>query len=90
MNKNTAKYDLIQWHEGMLLAPHHFQNQDARIENLLFFHLSHLCPFFWGVKHLVIDENMLGSGRVRVSRIEGTMPDGLVFFHMISLRKHKS
>lgn len=30
----------IQWHEGMLLRPQHFQQADRRIEQLFAYHLN--------------------------------------------------
>src|SRR5436190_1813629 len=39
----------IQWHEGMLLAPQHFQWLSLRQETLLQYHASAISPFHWGV-----------------------------------------
>ena len=81
---DATRYDRIQWHEGMLLSPHHFQSQDERGQMITSFHLKHGTPFFWGVRILSIDRNMLMNGRVRVNEIEGVMPDGLIFSHRIA------
>ena len=30
--------DRIQWHEGMLLSPQHFQTESSRVDQLIAFH----------------------------------------------------
>ena len=70
--------DSIQWHEGMLLAPQHFQELGTRTEGLLHYHSSMLAPFHWGIRHLEIDSVLLLEGRFRVLELEGILPDGLV------------
>src|SRR5262249_28543467 len=42
----------IQWYEGMLLAPQHFQQSSLRQEALLAYHLAALSPYHWGVSRL--------------------------------------
>jgi type VI secretion system protein ImpJ len=70
--------EAIQWHEGMLLAPQHFQQLSLRQEELLAYHLRSLAPFHWGVTHLKFDSVLLVTGTCRVTELEGIMPDGLV------------
>ncbi|HLD95825.1 MAG TPA: type VI secretion system baseplate subunit TssK [Alphaproteobacteria bacterium] len=70
--------DRVQWHEGMLLSPHHFQQADHRVHNLLSYQLSQLFPHGYGFSHLEIDTLVLSSGIVRVLHVEAIMPDGLV------------
>jgi type VI secretion system protein ImpJ len=67
----------IQWHEGMLLSPQHFQQMALRQEALLHYHLMAIAPFYWGVHHLKIDSNLLIDGTLRVLELEAVMPDGL-------------
>ena len=77
----TSAHDLpgaIQWHEGMLLAPQHFQQMGARQEELLHYRASLAAPFQWGVRHLKIDPVQLLDGTLRVLELEAVMPDGLV------------
>lgn len=71
----------IQWQEGMLLAPQHFQWQAQRNEALLHYHAVSLSPFHWGVRHLEIDPVLLVDGVLRVVELEAVMPDGLVVSH---------
>lgn len=66
----------VQWHEGMLLEPQHFQQQDLYAQTLSLQYLSIACPFFWGVRDLVIDETALIGGLVRVNKLTAVMPDG--------------
>lgn len=73
--------EAIQWHEGMLLAPQHFQQLSQRNESLVYYHLHTIAPFFWGVRHLEIDESLLTTGIFRVLKLEAVMPDGLLVSH---------
>ncbi len=68
--------DAIQWHEGMLLAPQHFQQADLRNEGLLHYHVSVASPFHWGVRLLEVDSRALASGIFQVTQIEAVLPDG--------------
>ncbi|CAM2011506.1 type VI secretion system baseplate subunit TssK [Acanthopleuribacter pedis] len=68
----------ISWHEGMLLSPQHFQEQDRRIEGLFRFHAQNLEPYYWGVNHLRIDEAALTEGELRLTAVDCVLPDGLV------------
>ena len=61
----------IQWHEGMLLSPQHFQQLSLRQEELLAYHLRMFAPFHWGVTHLKHDAVMLVSGAYRITELEG-------------------
>ena len=72
----------IQWHEGMLLAPQHFQQLSIRNEELLHFHLVLAAPFQWGVRRLKIDPSLLVDGKLRVLDLEAVMPDGLIVSYL--------
>jgi type VI secretion system protein ImpJ len=73
--------DAIQWHEGMLLAPQHFQQMSSRMDDLLHYQMEAGLPFHWGIKSLTIDTVLLIEGTFRVLEIEAVMPDGLVAYH---------
>jgi type VI secretion system protein ImpJ len=73
--------EAIQWHEGMLLAPQHFQQLSLRQEELLAYHLRMLSPFHWGITRLKNDPVLIVNGTYRVTELEGIMPDGLIFSH---------
>ena len=71
----------IQWHEGMLLAPQHFQQSCWRQEMLLQYNSLLVAPYCWGVRRLALDTKLLPSGTVRVLDLEAVMPDGAVVAH---------
>jgi type VI secretion system protein ImpJ len=70
----------IQWHEGLLLTPQHFQQMSLRHEALLQYLSASLTPFLWGVRHtpVRVDASSLSDGTLRISDLEAVMPDGLV------------
>lgn len=70
--------ELIEWHEGMLLTPQHFQQLSARAELLTHFMRSQSGCFAWGVLSLKFDEAAVGAGIVRVLSVEAIMPDGML------------
>src|SRR6185503_10016287 len=74
----------IQWHEGMLLAPQHFQQLSLRHELLVHYHAAQVSPFHWGVRYLEIDPVPLTDGILRVLDLEAVMPDGLAVSHAAS------
>ena len=67
----------IQWHEGMLVGPHHFQQAFNRQEGLLRYHLTNTTPFYWGIREFEIDRSLLVSGVFQVIKLQAVMPDGL-------------
>ncbi len=67
----------INWHEGMLLAPQHFQQTDQRHESLTTYHVSAVSPFHWGIMDLKIDRPRLVDGNLKIMSLEAVMPDGL-------------
>ncbi|MAX47758.1 MAG: type VI secretion system baseplate subunit TssK [Rhodospirillaceae bacterium] len=74
--------DAIQWHEGMLLAPQHFQQLGVRGEELIAYHTATSSPFHWGIRHLKVDPVQLVSGIFRVLELEAVLPDGLIVSHV--------
>ena len=69
--------DAIEWHEGMLLTPDHFQQMNARQEMLAGYGLA-CAPYQWGVRRFEWDANLLAAGLLSVTELEAVMPDGLV------------
>ncbi|HQS00209.1 MULTISPECIES: type VI secretion system baseplate subunit TssK [unclassified Polaromonas] len=76
MVKSLPVEERIQWHEGMLLSPQHFQQASARLDSLVALHTLLAAPFSWGVRSLKIDMGLLPAGIVRVQQLEAIMPDG--------------
>ncbi len=68
--------DRIQWHEGMLLSPQHFQLESARVDALVGWHALTGAPYAWGVKRLKFDLALIASGTLRVLELEAILPDG--------------
>jgi len=73
--------DAIQWHEGLLLTPQHFQQLSSRHEALVQYGTLLAAPFCWGVRRLKYDRVSLTSGKFRIQQLEAVMPDGLVVIH---------
>lgn len=71
----------VLWYEGMLLAPHHFQQAWRRSEALQGYGLAQAGLFPWGIRRLSIDRAMLAAGSVRILVLEGILPDGLAILH---------
>ena len=81
MTEASRLPDKIQWHEGMLLSPQHFQQFSVRLDELLHYHVKGAAPFHWGVRTLKIDSVLLIEGQLRIQKLEAVMPDGLVVYH---------
>jgi type VI secretion system protein ImpJ len=73
--------DAIQWHEGLLLTPQHFQQLSSRHEALVQYGTSLVAPFCWGLRRFKLDRVSLTAGKFRVLQLEAIMPDGLVVVH---------
>ena len=69
--------DLIQWHEGLLLTPQHFQQLSARVESLIQALPSWYVPFYWGVRTFEYDPSDFTAGILTVRTLDAVMPDGL-------------
>jgi type VI secretion system protein ImpJ len=72
----TAIPDAIQWHEGMLLMPQHFQQLSARVEGLVRQLTTQADPYLWGALAFDFDRSALVSGKLRVLRVAALMRDG--------------
>lgn len=70
---------LIQWHEGMLISPQHFQQSINYSQNTLSRAISTVSPFGYGLFDLKIDTSSLSSGLIRVLKVNGIFQDGLLF-----------
>ncbi|MDR3031016.1 MAG: type VI secretion system baseplate subunit TssK [Holosporales bacterium] len=69
----------INWHEGMLLSQHHFQQNDLRNFHILARQIRLLVSNHYGVCHLRTDNVALTDGIYRIEEIEAVFPDGLIF-----------
>ncbi len=69
----------VIWSEGMFLHPHHFQQQDRHVEDLIQAQTRLLQPYYWGVSELKIDEQLLLLGKFALNACQGVLPDGTFF-----------
>ena len=69
----------VVWSQGMLLQPHHFQQQARYTDRLVDTRVRCGQPYAWGFQTLVLDESQFAMGRVAVLRASGVMPDGTPF-----------
>jgi len=76
MNIRPSITDRVEWHEGMLLAPQHFQLFSARVDDLAASHALAVAPFGWGVRRMRTDAGLLPAGLVRILDLDATFPDG--------------
>ncbi|MDR1597446.1 MAG: type VI secretion system baseplate subunit TssK [Holosporales bacterium] len=89
----------IQWHDGMALLPHHFQQLDLRTFQIIAHHMNLVSGYHWGIQDIAVDELALPGGLFRLQNAEVVMPDGLVFHYSsademlpaleLDLRPHK-
>ena len=66
----------IQWHEGMLLAPQHFQLASSRSDDLFAAQIQLATPFGWGIRQIKMDSGLLPAGIIRILQLEAVFPDG--------------
>lgn len=71
--------NFVQWHEGMLLSPQHFQQADNNIQHLFSLFGASSSAFLYGVRELEIDTSCLASGIIRVLKVNGIFQDGYCF-----------
>ncbi|MFP4127311.1 MAG: type VI secretion system baseplate subunit TssK [Alphaproteobacteria bacterium] len=73
--------DAVVWHEGLLLAPQHFQETERRHRRLAALQAQAADADGWGVLDLSIDRRLLADGVFRIDRLDAILPDGLVIAH---------
>lgn len=69
----------VVWSDGLLVKPHHFQQQNRYVERLTLSMISRDDAHFYGLATLALDEELLGLGKVSILTATGIMPDGTVF-----------
>lgn len=73
--------DGILWHDGLLLAPVHFEQLTQRQEELVAYHVRSGFQYAWGVRRLELQAGRLAQATVSVVQLEAVMPDGLLVCH---------
>jgi len=66
----------IYWHEGMLLQPQHFQQQDRYHESLVHQLCRRINPYYWGVVQLEINPDSLQNMILELESCEMILSDG--------------
>ena len=69
----------VVWSEGMFLKPQHFQQQERHFEFLTHARSQPLQEFFWGFRHLEIDDQALSLGKLIITSAHGVFQDGTPF-----------
>jgi type VI secretion system protein ImpJ len=87
-SRPTPITDRIEWHEGMLLSPQHFQQFSARLDSLVAWQTLAAAPFAWGVRRLAFDHGLLPSGLLRVLELEAILPDGTAVQYSAAEAEH--
>jgi type VI secretion system protein ImpJ len=69
----------VVWQEGMFLRSQHFQQQDRWLEGVLRGRAGALRAYSWGMTRLVLDRDLLGTGRFALAEAAGIFEDGTPF-----------
>ncbi len=69
----------VLWAEGMFLRTQHFQQAERYLEKLARTTAQALQPLAWGFTTLEIDQSLLKTGVVALTRATGMLPDGTPF-----------
>ena len=69
----------VVWHEGMLLRPQHFQQNDRYYDHQLKTRTQLLQTSAYGFFSVEIDHQFLAMGKLVLSRASGMLPDGSLF-----------
>lgn len=70
---------LVQWHEGMLISPQHFQLTTGYLQQVTGCVSAAIFPFGYGLFDFKVDTSCLSSGLIRVLKARGFFRDGLFF-----------
>ena len=78
---NVVTPDPLCWHQGMLLSPQHFQQDQLFWQAQLQIMRQSLSPNGWGILNLQLDKGHLSDGTVNITRLIAIMPDGMTIHH---------
>jgi len=63
------------WHQGLLLQPHHFQQQDSFVQSMLSPFHRFIQPFWWGAASIDIRATALANRTFNLAQGEFIFPD---------------
>lgn len=66
----------VIWSEGMLLQPQHLQQHDRYVQSIIETRVAGTQAYSWGYVSLVIDESLLGLGKLALKSCTAVLPDG--------------
>lgn len=69
----------VVWQEGMFLRAQHFQQQDRWLEAFVRGRAGALRPHPWGMTEMMVDRDLLATGRFAVASAAGVFEDGTPF-----------
>lgn len=69
----------VMWQEGMLMRPHHFQQQQRYNDYLDNQRFRAMNDLSWGFTELTLNNELLAQGKIMIDSASGTLPDGTVF-----------
>jgi type VI secretion system protein ImpJ len=69
----------VVWQEGMFLRAQHFQQQDRYLEAVVRGRTAALRPHPWGITEMLIDRDLLATGRFALASAAGVFEDGTPF-----------
>lgn len=69
----------VVWTEGMILQPHHFQQQTRYHDAQLRQAINVCLPYPWGLLSIDVETSLLKSGKFGINRAEGVFQDGSLF-----------
>jgi len=69
----------IVWSEGMFLRHQHFQQEARYLERMSAERSRLQNPYDWGLHELVLDKELLGTGRLALQKCSGILIDGTLF-----------
>lgn len=67
------------WSEGMFLNPQHFQQQERYLERYIDGRCSAHGSYGWGLQEFELDRQLLGLGKISITKARGIFPDGTPF-----------
>jgi type VI secretion system protein ImpJ len=77
----------VLWTEGMFLRTQHFQQMERSVDNALVSATQALRAHAWGLTDFELNESLLKTGVIAISRASGVLDDGTVF-HIPRNDKH--